>query len=579
MSYKRTLVFLAIFIALAAFYYLYEIKGGEARRLVEKHEKLLFEFGAGEVSRLTLRRNGEAIVLERGGDDWKIVEPVTAPTEKGAVGPMVEALARLKYDRDLGAQEDLAQFDLSEPNNKVEIADGDKIFGEISLGSKTPEGSKIYVKLSGGESVFVVSDSIEGALDRSLFDLRDKTVVDFMPSEVAALAVVLGGDLFAFERPGEQGWHMTFPEQHRADAGRIGRVLNSIRNARISRFVEEKAADLGEYGLASPSTRIELRLAARVAVLYFGDRTGSDDPVGVFARRDDDRRVFEVPADILDTLSTDVGDWRDKRLLDFKTEDVERFRIASKAGSIAIARSEDDPDEWLVTEPEPARADADKVESLLYYLHTAKAIRFLGVDEAEDAERAVEEPAARLELWTTRGDSPLTLLLAEGEDESEAIAKAGPDGELSIARSGLLDELISGPGRLKNRSVIEFKPVEVDRIEVLRGEKSFSIERQDVSWKIPEGLDVEAYEIDRFLRDLRRLDYTSVAPREHDDAFYGFDSPALTIRLWIAGADGAHTLVVGKRTPGGESRYAVGVDEGLVMEVKEGSLKEWFDRF
>ena len=579
MSYKRTLVFLAIFVALAVFYYLYEIRGGAARRLVEDHEKLLFSFAAQEAVGLTLARGDETIVFEREGAGWKIVEPVVAPTEENAVEPMLEALARLKYERDIGPQASLDRFGLGEPELIVEVAGESGILGKISLGAETPGGSSLYVNLSDTGTVFITNKSIKGALDKSLFDLRGKKVVDFSLSDVAALAVAREGELLALETPDGTDWRMTFPEEHRADAGRIRRLLASIRSARVKRFTEEDAADLGKYGLEAPSARVELNLVDEIAVLYFGDKAGGEDSDNVFAMRDGDRGVFELSADMLDRLSTDVNDWRDMSLLDFRTEDIERMRITSRDWSIAVERSEDDRNEWRMIEPEPGGADSDEVEGALFYVYSTRVVRFLEADEAAGAARALENPVARLELWTATDDSPLTLLLAEKEEEFEAFAEAGPEGELSVVHSGIIDELVSDPERLKDRAVLKFETDELVKIEIVTGEESFSIERGELTWAPPEDLGIEAYEVDRFLWDLRRLDYAFAGPRDRDDAFYGFGSPTLTIRLWKAEADTALSLVVGKQTPDGGSRYVAGVDEGVVMEIKEGRLTEWFDKF
>jgi hypothetical protein len=117
------------------------------------------------------------------------------------------------------------------------------------------------------------------------------------------------------------------------------------------------------------------------------------------------------------------------------------------------------------------------------------------------------------------------------------------------------------------------------KIEIVKGEESFSIERGELTWEPPQDLGLEAREVDRFLWNLRRLNYVFTGPREQEDAFYGLDSPAFTIRLWTAEADSALSLVIGKRSPDGESRYVVGADEGVVMEIKEGRVTEWLDRF
>jgi len=578
-SYRRTLVFLIIFAVLAVFYYFYEIKGGETRRLAEEHEKLLFSFGKDEATRLTLEKGEDAIVLEKRGDEWEISAPVSAPADDAAVEGMLDALTRLKYERDIGPRADLQQFGLSGPELAVEVASGQETLGKLSLGADTSDGSKLYMKLSDREPVFTAGNSIRGKLDKDLFELRDKTVFDFSPADVAALTMARGGELFAFETPDEIDWRMTFPEEHRADAGRIRALLDSIRNARVKKFVEEEAEDLDKYGLASPSARIELSLAGEAAVLYFGAGVDTDDSGNVFARRNDSRQVIELSGGILDRFSTDIDGWRDRTLLLFDEDDAVRLEIVSDIGSITVERSGEDEEEWKVTGPGPGVVDDFELREFLAYLSGIKVTRFVHGEEIETAKSAVEKPLARLELRLKDVEAPLILLLAAKDDGSEAYAKTEPAGQYSVVDAGLLEEIASDPEKLKDRAVIKFEAADLEKIEIVRGEQTFSIARDDVRWELPEGIGIEEYEVDRFLWDLGRLDYSSLIPREGDDASYGFDSPSLTIKLSGSESEDGPSLVIGKKLADVDSFYALGADEGVVMEIDAELMTKWGEKF
>ena len=584
MSYKRTLVFLAVFAVLAAFFYYYEIKGGEERRLAEEQEKLLLSFETGQATGLILNKaEGDTIIIELQEDGWRITAPVNAPTENGAVDSLLDALAGLKFERDIGTQSDLKPFGLSEPELEIEIAGEHKMLGKILLGAETPDGSKLYVKLSDKDPVFAANKSIKAALDKTLFELRDKKIVDFSAADVAAVAVVRDGGLLAFERTNERDWTMTFPEEHRADAGKIRSLFDSIRNARVGMFVEEDAADLERYGLASPSTRIELNLISEIAVLYFGNKTGPGDSENVFVRRGDSSQILELTANILDNVSGGVSAWRDRTMIDFDKKEVVKLQVVSGTRSTTVERPGKDANDWRVTEPEPAEADKDKVEDILSYLYSMKVIEFIPPDESDAAARALETPLAEVKMWMDQDESPLTFSLGEKEEEGEIYARTDLRGEFSIINAGLMEELIpqpeSLPERFKDKSIIKFTASDVEKIEISKGEKSYSIEREDVKWDFPDDLDMEGYEIDRFLWGLENLDYTSIAPKEHDDSFYGFDVPTVTINMRIAATGDELSLTIGKGIPERGSFYALGGDEGIVMEIGGEFAAEWFDRF
>ena len=67
------------------------------------------------------------------------------------------------------------------------------------------------------------------------------------------------------------------------------------------------------------------------------------------------------------------------------------------------------------------------------------------------------------------------------------------------------------------------------------------------------GIEAEEYEINQLLWDLEDLKYQATVSDDPTEPSYGFDSPALQIRLWEKGADTPKTLVVGNKLPEGET--------------------------
>src|SRR5439155_971907 len=74
-----------VLLALGAFYYVYEIKGGPARAKVEAQKGRLWTVDAGDVTEVELKRSGEVVKLKREADGWQILEPVTARGDRAKV--------------------------------------------------------------------------------------------------------------------------------------------------------------------------------------------------------------------------------------------------------------------------------------------------------------------------------------------------------------------------------------------------------------------------------------------------------------------------------------------------------------
>ena len=85
MKFKTNLVVGAVFVALLAFVYLYEIKGGEERRKVAEQSKKILDFNASEVTRLVISNSADRIEIGRKKDDWYMLAPVRDEADSDAV--------------------------------------------------------------------------------------------------------------------------------------------------------------------------------------------------------------------------------------------------------------------------------------------------------------------------------------------------------------------------------------------------------------------------------------------------------------------------------------------------------------
>lgn len=578
MSYKRTLIFFSIFAALAIFFYFYEVRGSEARREMENQEELILSFNSDDVIRLVIAKDGQEIKVDKNESAWNITKPVEAPAETNVIERMIDTLAELKQERNLGAQKELGTFGLSEPALEVEVTGHQGEIGRLLIGSVTADDNNIYVKLAGEADVFTTPILSKSRLDKTLFDIRDKTVLDFSPSQVKSVTFSRSGSSFTFESLPENEWLMTSPEERRADSGKLKDLFDAIRFARVRRFVEEKANDFEQYGLQSPSAEIKLEFEERVNSLSLGDFPGTDQE-RIYARKNDSTQVLELGAEILETLPTTINDWRDKRLVKFDSQDARKVEIQSPSGRVVLERSIDESDEWRLIAPEEGIADEDSVKDFLNALHSSRIGRFLGPDETEALNEAFESPGIEVKLWSDMEEPHFALALARTDDTPVLYARSEDNGEIYEVEERLLETLNVGPDELRDKSALRFKGSDIKIIEVSKNGKLFKIKREEVEWKLPGSLDMESYEIDQFLRDLQEMDFQSIGPKELSDEDYGFDTPILAISLWKADDDIPLQLVIGKEVPNGNSYYVIGRDKNHVTEIDKTTLSEWLIRF
>ncbi len=578
MSYKRTFVFFVIFLVLCTFFYFYEVKGKEARTAAEEKAKLVLDFDPDTVMSLILEKPDGAIVAEKGPRGWVIQEPVRAPAEEGAIEQMLNALSGLAYERAVGTPEELEPFGLTEPRLKVVLEAGESSLGALLLGAETPDGRDLYVKKASEQAVYSVAKSVKGKIDRSAYDLRGKTILDLPVPEMKTVTVERGELSLIFEKDEDEGWTLTAPEKLRADSGKVTGFLDSIRYGKIKEFVEEDASDLAKYGLEEPVARVEFAFEDHAKSLVFGNTTEAQEGL-VYASREGQRQVLALDAGIFHRLPSGVNDWRDRKLVHFAQADLSGLQIVSPDEEITIERSQDNPDEWFITEPSEALADADEINALLSELRNARIERFLDEEESDKASALCEHPAAAVTLWTKEKEPLVSLSVSPSRDENLIYAKLSANDEVFAANQRLLNALLMDSDRLKDRSVIRFDAADIEKLEVIKGEKSYEIARRDVEWKVPRGLDMAPYEIDQMLWDLKGMKFQKAEKLTQEKAAYGLEPAAMTIKLWLAGEESPVHLEVGKKAPGQDLYSVVRVPEETVMEVQESAISDWLERF
>src|ERR687887_1184202 len=101
MRWQTTVVLAVVLLALGAFYYVYEIRGGPERAKIEAQKGRLWTVEAADVAEVELKRGGEVVTLKRETDGWRIEGPVKARGDRSKVDETVTTLTTARVDREI----------------------------------------------------------------------------------------------------------------------------------------------------------------------------------------------------------------------------------------------------------------------------------------------------------------------------------------------------------------------------------------------------------------------------------------------------------------------------------------------
>jgi hypothetical protein len=254
------------------------------------------------------------------------------------------------------------------------------------------------------------------------------------------------------------------------------------------------------------------------------------------------------------------------------------LRANPQTKPIVIARA---PGGWRILRPVEARADAQKVRSLLESL---KSLESQGQFEA----KARKLPAYGL----GPSESRLVLFLRDGRRLTLCIGRKTPDGAAAYARfpggstvfllsASLAANLSKGPQDFRDRKVIAFKPDRLSRIVLKYPATELELRRKGQEWQVRRPAKTAADEeaVNSLLATLENMEAVAfIADQPKDLAEYGLAAPALSLSLWRKGDGSAGQVQFGSKTEG-DQIFARRADEKSVFSVKGSDFREVAKQF
>ncbi|MCB2189034.1 MAG: DUF4340 domain-containing protein [Deltaproteobacteria bacterium] len=235
---------------------------------------------------LTGREVPRPITLERQGKDaaWHLLAPVDYPADNLAVGRLVRTLIDARVTKRVGVdggKDRLGPFGLEPPAFDVKLTDKQGRVNQVRLGILSPTREYLYAAPAGEtKEVWCLPAQVRGAVDRTLFDLRNKDVLSFVVADVKSLKLNWPGSE-ALEVTREKGgaapvWR--FADGERADPDAVEDFLFQVHGLQTKDFLDTDL-DLPKLGLEPPAGALALTMAdgAKMGIMLGGAVTGRDE--------------------------------------------------------------------------------------------------------------------------------------------------------------------------------------------------------------------------------------------------------------------------------------------------------------
>ncbi len=320
-------------------------------------------------------------------------------------------------------------------------------------------------------------------------------------------------------------WQITAPTPLAADPDAVSSMISTLSSLNSERVVEDKAADLKQYGLTSPALEINIATKdGKSQKLLLGD----DTPAGnaVFAATSGDPRVFTIASYTKTGIDKGPGDLRDKRLLTADFDKISQVELDAKKQSIEFGRNKD---AWQILKPRPLRADNFTVEDLVRKLKDAKMdLSATNTDQKKAASAfASGTPVATAKVTDAAGTQELQIRKSKDDYYAKSSAVAGIYKVANDLGSGLDKSLDD----FRNKKLFDFGFDEPNKVEMRDGSSAYFLTKGGPDWW-SNGKKMDDSSVQALVDKVRDLSASKFVDS-------GFTSPV--IELTVSSNDGKRT--------------------------------------
>ena len=373
-----TIVLVVIAAAFGAYLYFVDAK----KPIVDKDAKpKVFTVDASAINQLEVKSaSGDVTALKKDASGWTLTKPAAGPADQNSAADVAASLASLDQDRVVDENpSDLKTFGLADPRIRVTFnVSGEQSTRELLVGDKNATGMGLYAKLPNDKRVFLIPNSAESSLNKSTFDLRDKTALKITPEKVDSVELASSKQTIRLVKAGDQ-WKLVKPIEAPADYTAVEGLIGQLQSAQMATLKDnpDEVKDLKKFGLDKPEVTATIDSAGAATVLQLGSTAEN----GTMWARDPARPVvFSITNGVADELRKAPSDFRRKEIFEFRPFNATRFQITRGSDTRVFERvkgTDGNPDTWKQTAPQTKTVDASNLEGALLDISNLRADAFL----------------------------------------------------------------------------------------------------------------------------------------------------------------------------------------------------------
>jgi hypothetical protein len=274
------------------------------------------------------------------------------------------------------------------------------------------------------------------------------------------------------------------------------------------------------------------------------------------------------------------------KLLNLPEDQFQEIEIKKRGGEAIHLQRNDS--KWLITAPEPLRADPDAVSSMLSTLSSLSSDRTVEEKAASLDQYGMAQPAIELNI-TDRNKKTTTILIGDDTPAGSAVyAAIAGDPRVFALASYKKNSFDKSANDLRDKRLLPFDSDKVSSIELTAKKQTTAFGRSQDEWQIvkPKPFRADRSQVDELLRTLRDAKMDLSASKDDKKAAAAFTAGTLFASARVTDLSGTQELQVRKNKDdyyakssavAGVYKISSGTGTGLDKSLDDFRNKKLFD--
>ncbi len=556
MKFRSTALLLLVALGVAAYIWFVEVRRPSTKEARDQGQ-MVAQIDRDQIDSISIKNSETTIELRKHANNvWYLEAPVKDRADSMALNQLFTTAESLRHQAVIGTKSkgapksQLKEVGLSNSETRIKFTGSQKPV-ELLIGKDAAVEGKVYVRREDSNVVYVIGNDLKTQITKAPDEFRDRRLTELSPGQVHRLIIKTAAGEIEVEKKNEH-WSLIRPLKARGADSIIGDLISQAATARIDKFVAD-TANLAAYGLQEPRGTISLfsEASKEPVVLQLGTNPGdAKETKQTYARLSTRDSVLLLPKAIEQFLATKPNDLRDKDLVRFESDIVDRITIEGTS-KIVLARKGED---WVRKGDKEVAVNGTAAGKLLEVLKAQPVTDFVA-DVASDLPKyGLDQPQAKLTLSsfasentseTTAGDKPIVTLLFGKIDGDIVYAKLDDEPFIVSVNRSILDQIPQHPIQWQPVTIFQLKPEEITTLEITKpGQPPLSLQRDKDKWKLAKGdgnlNQVHMQSLLNTLAGLRAVRWFGPVLPEH-----AFETPAVTVSFKTATSQDPITLKIG----------------------------------